>query len=83
MTMNGLIVALEGHTDPRGSREYNIALGEQRGEAVRRSMQLQGVAPQQLEVISYGEERLAREGDGETAWREDRRVVIIYSGERP
>ena len=78
-----LIVTLEGHTDPRGSREYNIALGERRGEAVRRSMRLQGVVPQQLEVISYGEERLAREGDDEAAWRDDRRVVIIYSGERP
>ena len=78
-----LIVTLEGHTDPRGSREYNIALGERRGESVRRSMQLQGVEPQQLEVISYGEERLAREGDSESAWRDDRRVVIVYSGERP
>lgn len=78
-----LIVTLEGHTDPRGSREYNIALGERRGESVRRIMQLQGVEPQQLEVISYGEERLAREGNTESAWREDRRVVIVYSGERP
>lgn len=77
-----LIVTLEGHTDPRGTREYNIALGERRAETVRRIMQLQGVEPQQLEVISYGEERLAREGETETAWREDRRVVIVYSGER-
>jgi peptidoglycan-associated lipoprotein len=77
-----LIVTLEGHTDPRGTREYNIALGERRAEAVRRIMQLQGVEPQQLEVISYGEERLAQESDTETAWRENRRVVIVYSGER-
>ncbi len=78
-----LIVTLQGHTDPQGSREYNIALGERRGEAVRRLMQLQGAGPAQLSVVSYGEERPAVEGDGEAAWSKDRRVLIVYTGERP
>lgn len=70
-------VILEGHTDERGSREYNLALGERRAQAVRQLMQL-NVAPNQIEVISYGEERPASIGHDESAWQKNRRVEIIY-----
>jgi len=71
-------VRLEGHTDERGSREYNIGLGERRAQAVRRSMLLQGVAETQLSTVSYGAERPAVEGHDESAWSKNRRVVINY-----
>jgi peptidoglycan-associated lipoprotein len=73
-----LHVRLEGNTDERGSREYNIGLGERRAQAVRRSMLLQGVAETQLSTVSYGAERPAVEGHDETAWSKNRRVVINY-----
>jgi peptidoglycan-associated lipoprotein len=65
---------LEGHTDERGSREYNIALGERRAQAVRRALMLQGVADNQLVTVSYGEERPAVEGADESAYAKNRRV---------
>jgi peptidoglycan-associated lipoprotein len=71
-------VRLEGHTDERGSREYNIALGERRGTSVRRQLLLQGVNADQLEVISYGEELPAALGHNEEAWAQNRRVEIVY-----
>lgn len=71
-------VTLEGHADERGSREYNIALGEQRANAVRQLMALLGASASQIKVISYGEERPAAEGSNEEAWRLNRRVEIIY-----
>ncbi|MBK1644439.1 peptidoglycan-associated lipoprotein [Thiocapsa imhoffii] len=71
-------VTLEGHTDERGSREYNLALGDQRAEAVRRLMIADGVQPNQLSTLSYGEERPANTGRTEQAWRQNRRVVIQY-----
>jgi peptidoglycan-associated lipoprotein len=77
-----LIVTLEGHADELGTREYNIALGERRGQAVRRLMQFQGVEAAQLEVVSYGEERPAMGGQDESSWTKNRRVEILYSGER-
>ncbi len=67
-------VRLEGHTDERGSREYNIALGERRAQAVRRALMLQGVADAQVVTVSYGEERPAVEGTDEGAWSMNRRV---------
>jgi peptidoglycan-associated lipoprotein len=70
-------VILEGHTDERGSREYNLALGERRSQAVRQLMQL-GAAPTQIEVVSYGEERPTALGHDESAWQLNRRVEIIY-----
>jgi peptidoglycan-associated lipoprotein len=73
-----LHVRLEGNTDERGSREYNIGLGERRAQAVRRSMLLQGVAETQLSTVSYGAERAAVEGHDESAWSKNRRVVINY-----
>jgi peptidoglycan-associated lipoprotein len=69
---------LEGHTDERGSREYNIGLGERRAQAVRRALMLQGVGDTQLVTVSYGEERPAVAGNDETAWSKNRRVEIIY-----
>ncbi len=72
---------LEGHADERGSREYNIALGEQRAKSVARMMEVQGVPATQLEVISYGEEKPAVEGHNEAAWQLNRRVELIYQGQ--
>ncbi len=69
---------LEGHTDERGTREYNIALGERRGEAVRRALLLRGATRGQLSVVSYGEERPAVLGSGEEAWARNRRVGLVY-----
>jgi peptidoglycan-associated lipoprotein len=73
-----LHVRLEGNTDERGSREYNIGLGERRAQAVRRAMLLQGVAEAQLSTVSYGAERPAVDGHDETAWSKNRRVMINY-----
>ena len=69
---------LEGHTDERGSREYNIGLGERRAQAVRRALMLQGVSEAQLATVSYGEERPAVDGHDETAYAKNRRVEIGY-----
>ena len=71
-------VRLEGNTDERGSREYNIGLGERRAQAVRRAMLLQGVAETQLSTVSYGAERPQVEGHDDAAWAKNRRVVINY-----
>jgi peptidoglycan-associated lipoprotein len=75
---SNLHVRLEGSTDERGSREYNIGLGERRAQAVRRAMLLQGVAEMQLSTVSYGAERPAVDGHDEEAWAKNRRVVINY-----
>ena len=69
---------LEGNTDERGTREYNIGLGERRAQAVRRALMLQGVAESQLTTVSYGAERPAAEGDNESAWEKNRRVEMVY-----
>jgi len=71
-------VRLEGHADERGSREYNIGLGERRAQAVRRALMLQGVAEVQLSTVSYGEERPAVAGSDEQAYAANRRVEIVY-----
>jgi peptidoglycan-associated lipoprotein len=71
-------VRLEGNTDERGSREYNIGLGERRAQAVRRAFMLQGVAESQITTVSYGEERPAVTGHAEDAWSRNRRVEIVY-----
>ncbi len=73
-----LAVRLEGHTDERGSREYNIALGERRAQAVRRGLMLQGVGDAQVTTVSYGEERPAADGSDEATWALNRRVEIVY-----
>ena len=71
-------LTLEGHADERGSREYNIALGERRADAVKRLMVAEGAAPSQLSTVSYGEERPASLGLGEEAMSLNRRVEILY-----
>jgi peptidoglycan-associated lipoprotein len=69
---------LEGNTDGRGTREYNIGLGERRAQAVRRALMLQGVAESQVTTVSFGAERPAVEGDDEAAWSKNRRVEVVY-----
>lgn len=71
-------VALEGHTDERGGREYNLALGQRRAEAVRRSMALLGVSEAQMEAVSFGKEKPAVVGFDESAYSQNRRVEISY-----
>jgi peptidoglycan-associated lipoprotein len=71
-------VRIEGNTDERGSREYNIGLGERRAQAVRRALLLQGVAESQITTVSYGEERPAITGHSEEAWAKNRRAEIVY-----
>lgn len=75
-----ITVVLEGHADERGSREYNVALGEKRAKAVKQLMTLQGVTENQIQVISFGEERPVALGHEEDAWRLNRRVEILYTG---
>ncbi len=67
---------LEGHTDPRGSREYNIGLGERRAKAVAEIMTTNGVSPKQLRIVSYGAEKPASPGSSEADYQQDRRVVL-------
>ncbi len=74
----GIRIRLEGHTDERGSREYNIALGERRAQEVRRTLMLQGAGDRQLTTVSYGEERPAAEGSNENAYEKNRRVELVY-----
>ena len=69
---------LEGHTDERGTREYNIGLGERRAQAVRRAMALQGVADGNLATVSYGEEQPAATGSDESSLARNRRVELVY-----
>ena len=74
----GTTVTLEGHADERGSREYNLALGERRAMSVRQQMGLLGVASSQIRLVSYGEERPAVDGHDEASWEQNRRVEILY-----
>lgn len=76
----GFRIRLEGHTDERGSREYNIALGERRAQSVRRALLLQGAGDAQVATVSYGEERPAAEGSDEAAYEKNRRVEIVDAG---
>lgn len=73
-------VVVEGHTDERGSREYNLALGERRAKSIERLLGLYGVGREQMEVISFGEERPVAMGKFEDAWRLNRRVELLYTG---
>lgn len=70
-------VVLEGHADERGTREYNLALGERRANSVAEIMVAYGVAPGRIQTVSYGEERPAALGSNESAWQQNRRVVIL------
>lgn len=71
-------VRIEGHADERGSREYNIGLGERRANAVRSFLEAEGVSAAQIDTISYGEERPASLGHDEIGWAENRRAVLVY-----
>ena len=69
---------LEGHADERGTREYNLALGERRAQSVRELIMLQGASGNQIDIVSYGEEKPAVVGSGEESWQQNRRVELIY-----
>lgn len=71
-------VSIEGHTDERGGREYNLALGQRRSEAVRRALALLGVNDNQMEAVSLGKEKPAVTGSDEAAWAQNRRAEIVY-----
>jgi peptidoglycan-associated lipoprotein len=74
-------IRVEGHTDERGSREYNIALGERRAKAVANILMLKGVPQHQISIVSYGKEKPAAMGHDESSWGQNRRAVIIYEME--
>lgn len=77
-------VTIEGHCDERGTREYNLALGERRANAVKNYLAAQGVSPSRMSVISYGKERPAVDGSNEAAWAQNRRAVtLLVSGFAP
>ena len=76
-----LRVTLQGNTDERGTREYNIALGQKRADAVKKLMVLLGATEVQIETVSFGKEKPRREGHDEQSWAENRRVDIVYVGE--
>jgi len=71
-------VSLEGHTDERGGREYNLALGQKRADAVRQSLSLLGVADSQVESVSFGKEKPAAQGADESAFAKNRRAEFFY-----
>lgn len=74
-------VILQGNTDDRGSREYNLALGQRRADSVRNMMTLAGARDEQIESVSLGEEKPRALGHGESAWSQNRRTDILYRGE--
>jgi peptidoglycan-associated lipoprotein len=77
-TNRSIGVMVEGHADERGSREYNIALGERRANTIKRFLEAEGVSPSQINTISYGEERAVAFGHDEASWAENRRGVLAY-----
>jgi len=78
LTHNGGNARIEGHTDERGSREYNVALGERRAKAIANVLMLKGVDQNQVSVVSYGSEKPAKTGHDESAWSKNRRGVVAY-----
>lgn len=74
-------VRLEGHADERGSREYNMALGQRRSNAVRKAASALGVGNERIETISFGEDKPKATGHDEASWAQNRRVEIVYDGE--
>jgi peptidoglycan-associated lipoprotein len=74
----GRKIIIQGNTDERGGGEYNLALGQKRAEAVRRSLNLLGVAENQMEAVSFGKEKPKALGSDEAAWAENRRADIVY-----
>ena len=78
---NRYAFTVEGHADERGTREYNIALGQKRADAVKNLMLLLGATEIQIETVSFGKEKPRREGHDEASWAENRRVDIVHAGE--
>jgi len=74
-------LTIQGNTDERGSREYNIALGQRRADAVKRMMTLLGAQDAQIETVSFGKEKPRNSGHDEAAWAENRRADLLYAGE--
>lgn len=74
----GRSIVLEGHCDERGTREYNLALGERRADSVRNFLVSAGVPASRVETVSYGEERPENPGNSESAWAQNRRAIIQY-----
>jgi peptidoglycan-associated lipoprotein len=74
-------MTVQGSTDERGSREYNIALGQRRADALKKLLILYGATEIQIETVSFGKEKPAREGHDEASWAENRRDVIVFVGE--
>lgn len=74
-------ILIQGNTDERGSHEYNLSLGQKRAEAVKQTLSLLGVREDQIEAVSLGEEKPRDEGHDESAWAQNRRADILYSGE--
>lgn len=74
-------IRVEGHTDERGSREYNVALGERRANAVKDILSARGVPAEQVAVVSYGKEKPAELGHDEEAWRLNRRAIVVVEQE--
>ena len=77
----GLRVIVQGNTDERGTREYNIALGQKRADAVKKLMMVLGVSEAQIETVSFGKEKPRKDGHDESSWAENRRGDIVYAGE--
>lgn len=77
----GVKVTVQGNTDERGSREYNLALGQRRAEAVKQALSAFGVPGEQVEAVSFGSEKPVAEGHDEKAWEKNRRADIVYPGE--
>lgn len=75
---DGETLTIEGHCDERGTRDYNLALGERRADVVRRYLMAAGVQGSQIEIVSYGEERPEDPGHDESAWAKNRRAVLVY-----
>jgi peptidoglycan-associated lipoprotein len=71
-------VRVEGNADERGSKEYNLALGQRRAEGVAKAMELLGVSDKRIEAVSYGEEKPKAKGHDEQAWAQNRRSDIVY-----
>ena len=71
-------VVVEGHTDERGGREYNLALGQKRAETVTKALALLGATDSQIEAVSFGKERPAAQGSDEAAWAKNRRAELVY-----
>ena len=78
-TNSGVSVIVQGHADERGTREYNLALGERRAAAAKNYLVALGVSPSRISIISYGKERPVALGSNESAWAKNRRAVMVVS----